>query len=848
MFSEGMTKLIDSLSALSDDPDPEETSNIQADEPEVELTTEEDAVNEADGIQETKSTIDVGSRCDKRTAVEVSLNDNADMWRESTDQGMLSGISRLLMVNVIDERADPYVSLPSFHGLKTLVNELPPTVWINALENVPLHFGIPLSLSDDQHNSIGFEPPSIMPDGINRPPPLPPDAKFMINILELANNLKPRLKASPKVGHLRQLLCSVGISKAMCSNIYLTNFSDHSGWINDLMEINFEEVMEIAVALEGNYDRIQVETTTGLELNMANEFEADKTHTSISYHIFWHLHDNSAVFSFILRAIHVYAGIKFSFCSASFQLQSSSTLTPFWQQIISTSRTILIEFQGHFSGTLAEAIQRQFNNILAAVGINFNTCPTPFQQYFCNKSRTTQHCISQPQSQDLELIYSTAGNSFTPYQIFRDTLVQTVDNKAPKSQEELVEVIGIIAKARDNVFPLTERDRLGLRELLPPCIISFEQQHGCFMDSYHSLEKNTINEPESVVSLAKWRFLNRLHDRNETLYDRVHIDNIKSFAPIIYAPTVGLVCQNHSRFFTRPHRMYFSARDKREMMSHQVDIIVTDGSRILGLGDFGAQGIGIPIGKLDMYVATAGINPQRILPGTNKQKFLDDRLYLGFRQTLAVIDLYKDIIKLVMIQDHMNHIKTTYTWKGFSKSVGATDYVGFILGNRSFYAEWGGQFCLMRFIEGHNDDFFFSKFSSNGIIHSEPDKAFPQSSCVNQTTKMINLMNWILRMAKPFVINSTPVGLSNVGVIGGSRCSMNIFPWFCLISYISAICGYISLLSKALHGDHIFSSLYCSMLGGKSTPMVIFSFNLEDKVSRRVIECYIQVMFSYSIK
>ncbi|GKU88214.1 hypothetical protein SLEP1_g2504 [Rubroshorea leprosula] len=140
---------------------------------------------------------------------------------------------------------------------------------------------------------------------------------------------------------------------------------------------------------------------------------------------------------------------------------------------------------------------------------------------------------------------------------------------------------------KDTGFPLSERDRLGLRGLLPPRVISFEQQY------------------------ARFR----------------------------------LVCQNYSGLFRRPRGMYFSAKDKGEMMSMiynwpapQVDmIVVTDGSRILGLGDLGVQGIGIAIGKLDMYVTAAGINPQRILPvmldvGTNNQKLLEDRPYLGVRQ------------------------------------------------------------------------------------------------------------------------------------------------------------------------------------------------------------------------
>lgn len=211
---------------------------------------------------------------------------------------------------------------------------------------------------------------------------------------------------------------------------------------------------------------------------------------------------------------------------------------------------------------------------------------------------------------------------------------------------------------KDTGFPLTERDRLGLRGLLPPRVMTFEQQYARFMNSYHSLEKNTQGHPENFVALAKWRILNRLHDRNETLYYRVLIDNIKSFAPVIYTPTVGLVCQNYSGLFRRPRGMYFSAKDKGEMVSmiynwpaQQVDmIVVTDGSRILGLGDLGVQGIGIPIGKLDVYVAAAGFSPQRVLPimfdvGTNNEKLLEDKLYLGLRQPrlegeeyLAVLD------------------------------------------------------------------------------------------------------------------------------------------------------------------------------------------------------------------
>ncbi|CAA6669727.1 unnamed protein product [Spirodela intermedia] len=131
------------------------------------------------------------------------------------------------------------------------------------------------------------------------------------------------------------------------------------------------------------------------------------------------------------------------------------------------------------------------------------------------------------------------------------------------------------------------------------------------------------------------------------MYYKVLSENIEEYAPIVYTPTVGLVCQNYSGF----------AEDRGEMMSmvynwpaDQVDmIVVTDGSRILGLGDLGIQGIGIAIGKLDLYVAAAGINPHRVLPvmidvGTNNEKLLKDPLYLGLQQERLDGEEYLSVI------------------------------------------------------------------------------------------------------------------------------------------------------------------------------------------------------------
>uniref|UniRef100_A0A0E0AK58 Malic enzyme n=1 Tax=Oryza glumipatula TaxID=40148 RepID=A0A0E0AK58_9ORYZ len=217
---------------------------------------------------------------------------------------------------------------------------------------------------------------------------------------------------------------------------------------------------------------------------------------------------------------------------------------------------------------------------------------------------------------------------------------------------------------RGTGFSMTERDRLGLRGLLPPNVVSSQQQIDRFMLDMQRLQKYARDGPSDTYPLAKWRILNRLHDRNETMYYKVLIDNIEEHAPIVYTPTVGLVCQNYSGLFRRPRGMYFSAEDRGEMMSmvynwpaDQVDmIVVTDGSRILGLGDLGVHGIGIAIGKLDLYVAAAGINPQRVLPvmidvGTNNEKLLKDPLYLGLQEHrlegeeyVAIIDEFMEAV------------------------------------------------------------------------------------------------------------------------------------------------------------------------------------------------------------
>ena len=188
---------------------------------------------------------------------------------------------------------------------------------------------------------------------------------------------------------------------------------------------------------------------------------------------------------------------------------------------------------------------------------------------------------------------------------------------------------------KGTAFSDAERDTLGLRGLLPPAVITQDQQVSRVLDNLRRLP----------TDLDKFVSLNALHDRNETLFFRVVIDHPDETMPLIYTPTVGLACQRFAHIFQRPRGLWVSAADRgrvatvlRNWPTRDVKIIVvTDGERILGLGDLGANGMGIPVGKLSLYTACAGIHPATTLPvmldiGTNNAAFLQDPLYIGLKQ------------------------------------------------------------------------------------------------------------------------------------------------------------------------------------------------------------------------
>ena len=219
-------------------------------------------------------------------------------------------------------------------------------------------------------------------------------------------------------------------------------------------------------------------------------------------------------------------------------------------------------------------------------------------------------------------------------------------------------------------FSQKERDALGLRGLLPATQLTIQAQ----------AERVLTNLRRLPNDLDKYVALNALHDRNETLFFRVVCDNIDEIQPLIYTPTVGLACQKFGNIFQRPRGLFISANDRGRIARLLKNwpypaklIVVTDGERILGLGDLGANGMGIPVGKLSLYSACAGVNPEVCLPvmldvGTNNEQLLKDPYYVGLRRKRLTGKAYYDFIDefitaarkafpsvLIQFEDFANH-------------------------------------------------------------------------------------------------------------------------------------------------------------------------------------------------
>ena len=222
---------------------------------------------------------------------------------------------------------------------------------------------------------------------------------------------------------------------------------------------------------------------------------------------------------------------------------------------------------------------------------------------------------------------------------------------------------------KGTAFSEAERRTCGLEGLLPPGVSTLTLQVARVHTELANLDKD----------LQKYLLLSDLQARNETLFYAVLMSDPAAFMPVVYTPTVGEACQKFNRIFHAARGMYLpiSARDRLpEILSNwpQKDvrfIVVTDGERILGLGDLGIGGMGIPIGKLALYTACAGVPPQFSLPvvldvGTNNQELLDDPLYMGLRQNRVRGEEYQSFVDAFVEEVQRLYPKCCIQWEDFA--------------------------------------------------------------------------------------------------------------------------------------------------------------------------------------
>lgn len=224
---------------------------------------------------------------------------------------------------------------------------------------------------------------------------------------------------------------------------------------------------------------------------------------------------------------------------------------------------------------------------------------------------------------------------------------------------------------KGTAFTERERDALGLRGLLPPRVFTLEEQ----------VERSLNAVRRKADPLEKYIYLVNLQNRNETLFYRLVIDHIEEFVPIIYTPTVGQACLEYGAIYRRPRGLFISLRERgriAEILRHWQQpgvrlIVVTDGERILGLGDLGALGMGIPVGKLALYSSCAGVHPSYCLPitldvGTDNAALHAGAAYIGIKEKRARGPQYDAFIEefVTAVQSVFPH--ALLQWEDFGNS------------------------------------------------------------------------------------------------------------------------------------------------------------------------------------
>lgn len=221
---------------------------------------------------------------------------------------------------------------------------------------------------------------------------------------------------------------------------------------------------------------------------------------------------------------------------------------------------------------------------------------------------------------------------------------------------------------KGTAFTHTERVALGLDGLLPARVETLPEQCARIRDKYDRLHED----------LERHIFLRALQDTNDVLFYAFVEEHLPEMLPVLYTPTVGRACQEFSHIYRRPHGLFLSYPERDHMVQQLANIdrdieivVVTDGERILGLGDQGIGGMGIPIGKLSLYTAAGGLDPRRALPvvldvGTNNADLLSDPLYLGWRHERVTGCDYEGFIEQFVAALHARFPEVMLQWEDFA--------------------------------------------------------------------------------------------------------------------------------------------------------------------------------------